>query len=74
MFFGVLGINRSYQIFYRVGVSKSDKGGYNWLNVDDLLKHISNGESGVWRVNSEDKILFRKAFLIIVHKEQVRIK
>ena len=52
--YGVWGINKYFKIYYRSGITKTNKGEINWIQVDGLLKYISSGESGVCGVNSED--------------------
>ena len=58
--YGVWGVNKHFDIFYRTGVTQVNKGGNSWIKVDGLLKHISSGESGVWGVNMNDEIFYRK--------------
>ena len=62
--YGVWGVNKYFKIYYRSGITETNKGGVNWIEVDGLLKHISSGESGVWGVNSQDEIFYRDGISI----------
>ena len=57
--YGVWGVNKYFKIYYRSGITETNKAGVNWIQVDGLLKYISSGKSGVWGVNSEDQIFYR---------------
>ena len=55
--FGVFGVNKNGDIWYRVGTHNNpNSSGTNWQKLYGKLKHISSGHSTAWGVNDSDAI------------------
>ena len=55
----VWGVNNEGDIYYRQGITASNKGGTGWTRVNGNLMQISAGRSGVWGVNTQNQIFYR---------------
>ena len=59
--FGVFGVNKNDDIFFRKGITSSNPYGTSWDLIEGKLKQISCGEFGLWGINSSMEIFCRKS-------------
>ena len=54
--YGVWGVNKDDDIFYRKGLSDSNHIGIGWTKIEGKLNNISIGHFGLYGVNKDNDI------------------